>query len=570
MNMKLSIADRIVRTVSPKAYLSRVGYRMRGDRLVQFGDATGATNGQRSETKWRGASQTLRSVGNWITTLGSGRSDTSRAERERMAARSTDAYRNHLVARAVVTRMRTNIVGTGLQMHPAVNAAALGISEEQADELNAVISREWSSYYDNPTEVDIEATNDGAGLQGLALVTAILGGDCFASTPYEERQNGLYGIKVQLIDPGRVNNQNNAPNTSRLQDGIELSLSGMPLAIHVANKHPGEQLPDIADGWQRLDIWGGSSGRRRIFQIWNDKDRIGITRGVPALGPILEPLQTLEQYSRSELMAAVVSSMFTVFIEKSNEAMVDEQGNLIPAIEGQTTDKGPANDLQLGNAAILDLAKGEKATFANPARPNSNYDPFFMAIVKQIGAALEIPLDELLLNYSSSYSAARAAMLQAWRFYTMRRWWLVQQFCQPHYALWFDEAVARGRIPVADYADPIRRAAYTQAVWIGPARGAMDETKEVQAAKARIDSGLSNEQIESAAMMGEDRREIYAQRKREVKQREQDGMVLAPAAGTAPIQPAGASVPQPNKPNVNRESDPNDDDPTDPGEVDGN
>ena len=93
-----------------------------------------------------------------------------------------------------------------------------------------------------------------------------------------------------------------------------------------------------------------------------------------------------------------------------------------------------------------------------------------------MAAALELPIDELLLRYNASYSAARAAMLQAWRFFMMRRWQLVQQLCTPIYRLWFDEAVARGRIPAVDYADPIRRAAYTNALWVGPARGSMDVT----------------------------------------------------------------------------------------------
>src|SRR5690606_308422 len=165
---------------------------------------------------------------------------------------------------------------------------------------------------------------------------------------------------------------------------------------------------------------------------------------------------------------------------------------------------------------------------------------FFMSIVGQIGASLEIPRDVLLMQYNTSYSAARAAMLEGWRMFQMRRWWLVQQFCQPHYQLWFDEAVARGRIPgITNYADPKRRAAYTQAVWIGPARGAMDEGQEATAAKTRIEAGLSNESIEVPQMTGEAWLTVYRQRLRERRRRERDGMVLGPAPGQAaePNQP---------------------------------
>src|SRR6185436_4546495 len=109
------------------------------------------------------------------------------------------------------------------------------------------------------------------------------------------------------------------------------------------------------------------SGSRRVLQIWNDKDRIGATRGVSYLAPILEPLQQLEQYSRAELMAAVVSALFTVFITKPAEQL-DNKGNPIPAFEGQTA-KGASNDIALGNGLIVDLAPGEEAQTASPGRP---------------------------------------------------------------------------------------------------------------------------------------------------------------------------------------------------------
>jgi lambda family phage portal protein len=486
---------------------------------------------QRSETRWRGASQVLRSLASWLPTLGSGRTDLPRYERERMAARSYDAFRNQPIARAAISRCRTSVVGTGLMMVPSVDGATLGISEEAAEELNAKIATEWHLYYDNPSEVDIEATLDGSGQQSLAFATALLAGDVWALTPFKERLGGIYGLKIQLIDPARVSNPDNLPDTQTLQDGVEITVDGEPVAIYIRNRHPDDRIVGVFDAWVRRNIFA-PTGERRVFQVWNDKDRIGSTRGAPYLAPILEPLQTLEQYSRAELLAAVVSAMFTIFIKKEQQT-VDERGDPIPVIQGNTALGEAANGIALAPAAVIDLAPGEDIAQANPARPNANYDPFFLAIVTQIGAALEIPIDELLLRYNSSYSAARAAMLQAWRFYTMRRWWLVQQFCQPHYALWFQEAVARGRIPAINFADPIRRAAYTQAIWVGPARGAMDETQEATAAGKRIDIGVSNETIETMQLMGEPWLGVYQQRVRELKRRRADGTQLAPAPGQA-------------------------------------
>jgi lambda family phage portal protein len=469
------------------------------------------------ETKWRGASRVIRSLASWVTSPGSATSDLPAGEQRTLRARSRDAFRSHLIARAALTRPRTNIVGTGLMCRPAVDHVALGISEEEAETINTQISSRFVPWAEDPVQCDWEATNDFYGLQSLSLLSAMLSGDVMGLTPQQERSVGIASLKVQLIEADRISNPDDSVDTPSLVDGIVLQ-NGVPVACWIRNTHPGDQLTAVnLPKWTRYEMFGGETGRRRVLHVWNDKERPGQVRGAPYLAPILEPLVQLQRYGSAELMAAVVSAMFTVFIEKGNEQF-DADGNPIPAFgEVSQTDTAAAPQIALGNGAIVDLAPGEKANTANPTRPNVNFDPFFVSVVKQIGAALELPLDELMLHYQSSYSAARAAMLQAWRFYTMRRWWLVQQFCQPVYGLWMDEEVASGRLNLPGYADPMKRRAYARALWIGPSRGAMDEEKEAKAAKMRIEIGVSNEAIETASMTGEDWATVHAQRVREIE-----------------------------------------------------
>lgn len=534
-----------------KAKAASANVAAKGNKL---GKAKATSSSVQSETRWRGASRVLRSMSSWLPPLVSGKTVMPPAERNTLVSRSQDAYRNHMIGRAAITRPRTNIVGTGLIAHPSVNAQVLGITEDAASELNSLIATHWSFWAESPSECDIEASGDFSVKQGEVLLASMIGGDAFALSPNVDTHGGMFSLKVQLVDGMRVSNKDNAPNSERLLDGFELAPTGRPVACHIRKRHPADKAAAI-DGWDRVEIFGAETGRRRVMQVVNDKDSIGMVRGIPYLAPILEPLQTLETYGRSELIAAVVSAMFTVFLEKESGQFGGPSD--VGSVDGQTTDSQGNQTLALGNGAIVDLAPGEKASFANPTRPNANYDPFFLSMVKQIGAALELPLDELLLHYQSSYSAARAAMLQAWRFYSMRRWWLVQQFCAPFYQLWFDEAVARGLIPVTNYADPLRRAAYTNAIWVGPARGAMDELKEANAAAKRIEMGVSNETIETASMMGEPWSHVHAQRARELKVRK--------ASGTMPEKPivGPATTPAPVKPPKEDRDEPEGDEPTD-------
>jgi capsid protein len=64
----------------------------------------------------------------------------------------------------------------------------------------------------------------------------------------------------------------------------------------------------------------------------------------------------------------------------------------------------------------------------------------------------------------------------------MRRRWLIDMLCQPVYEVWLAEAVAIGRIKAPGFfTDPLIRAAWCKAEWLGPVQGQLDPTKEVKA-----------------------------------------------------------------------------------------
>ncbi|MCO7614505.1 phage portal protein [Pseudomonas chlororaphis] len=483
------------------------------------------------ETRWRGASRVLRSMASWIPGLGSPRRDFNQSERRMLVARSRDAMRNHLVARAAITRLRTNVVGTGLVCRAQVDNEALGLSEEEADALNGRLDRLWSLYADDPRECDAEATLNHYQLQALVLVSSLVAGDVLVASPDQERPGCIFSTRLQLIESDRVSNPNGGMDRVDLVDGVECDALGAPVAYHVCTGYPGEHLVGKTLAWERLTAFGAETGRRRVLHVLADKERPGQKRGMPYLAPVLEPLQKLERYSSAELMAAVISAMFTVFIKKGSDFSAGNLPMTALSEERPDGDNTADGELSLGEGAVVDLGVGEEPVVANPGRPNAQFDPFFTAVVKEIGAALELPLEELLLHYSSSYSAARAAMLQAWRFYSLRRWWLACDFCQPSRELVIDEAVARGLIDLPGYGDSAKRKAYCQAIWIGPARGAIDELKEANAAGKRIEIGVSNETLETAAMTGEPWQQVFRQRVREVDQRRKHSLQALPKSG---------------------------------------
>ena len=92
------------------------------------------------------------------------------------------------------------------------------------------------------------------------------------------------------------------------------------------------------------------------------------------------------------------------------------------------------------------LNPGEKIEIADAKRPSSNFDAFVTSLAKYVGAALEIPMEVLMKSFMSSYSASRAALLEAWKAFRMKRAWIAADFCQPVYELFLSEAIAKGRL----------------------------------------------------------------------------------------------------------------------------
>ena len=252
-----------------------------------------------------------------------------------------------------------------------------------------------------------------------------------------------------------------------------------------------------------------------------NRERAGQRRGVPILAPVLEALKQLGRYTDSEITAAVLSAMFTVFVKSQSAIDGRPFGEMLPP--DMLIDAQDQSSIELGPGAIVSLNPGEDLQFADPKHPNTGFDEFTNAVIRQIGAALEIPPEVLFKQFISSYSAARGALNEFWRSCAMQRDWFTDDFCTPIYEEWFDEAVARGRIDAPGYFDdPAIRKAYTGCAWNGPARTNLNPVQEVDAAVKRVDAGFSTAQEETAQMTGGNynrnirQRVIEAKRKKEV------------------------------------------------------
>lgn len=482
-----------------------------------------------------GASHVRKSLAGWLTTAASADEDIVDNLGD-LRERSRDLYMGAPLAASAIKTVRTNVIGSGLMLNAQIDAGFLGLTEDAARDWEANTEREWRLWAET-SDCDIERRQTFYQLQSLVLLSALLSGDVFVTLPVEKRPGCVYDLRVALIEADRVCNPDQIPGGANILGGVEVGKYGEPVAYWVARRHPGAISRTIADAgqsWKRVPAFGAQSGRRNILHVMADVERPAQRRGVPMLAPVIEALKQITRYTEAELMAAVVASMFTVFI-KSKTPQTPLGPGFAP---GAGIDKDP-NAYELGNGSIVGLEPDEDIGIADPKRPFAGFNAFIEAVGREIGAALEIPYELLIKHFNASYSASRAALLEAWKMFRMRREWIVGGFCQPVYEEWLREAVLRGRIDAPGFFDdPAIRAAWCGAEWTGDSQGQLDPLKEANAAAVRVAEGFSTREREAAELTGMKFEAIHAARKREEDLRRADGLAEAlPAETEAPAAP---------------------------------
>lgn len=403
-------------------------------------------------------------------------------------------------ATSAINTNRTNVIGSGLKLKSRINREWLGLSKEEADRWEMKTEAEFGLWGNDKRNCDAIGISDFNGLQNLAFLSAITSGDNIGlvkwvtPTPFQP-----YNFRIHLIEADRVSTPRkcltgglgavlgkNPDNDNRIYDGVEIDKNGAVVAYHICDKYPNQALLSGDAKWKRVEACGKETGLPNVLHVMTP-ERCEQYRGVGLLAPVIESILQLRRYTESELTAAVVSSFFTIFVKfKTPENMEP----LPEANRGDQVSHDP-DDYEVGPGTINYMEPDEDITIAEPKRPIANFTDFVRAIATQIGASIEMPVDLLLKDFNKSYSASRAALLEAYKAFKMRRSWFASDFCDPIYEIFMSVAVASGRINAPGFfTDPLLRSAWLNCEWIGPSQGQIDPVKEVTALEKAVNNAF--------------------------------------------------------------------------------
>ena len=481
-----------------------------------------------------GASRSKPSVSGWSTQSKSPVEDIGN-NLELLRERSRDLYAGGgPLGRGAIDRILMNSIGSGLRLNCRIDSRVLGMTEQEAEEWENVTEREFSLWSESKN-CDIARAMNFYELQNLAIKSTLINGDLLVMLPVRRVKGFPYDLRIQLIEGDRLHDPFYKPPGVMIDNGVEFNLDGQATAYYIANRHPDSEVvyqPRLE--YVRVPAFGERTGRRNVLHLC-PTERVGQHRGLPLLAPVIETLKQLGRYSDAELMAAVIGGIYAIFFEHdakdSNDEYLTEE-----ELASQAEEEEEANSTwaeSVNNLAskdmyglIMDLPKRTSAKSLTPGRPNTAFDAFIMSMVRQVGSALGIPAEVLMLNFQSSYSASRGALLEGWKVFRYWRSWFEVNFCQPIYEEWLEEAILKGRINAPGYFDdPIKKYAYTWADWTGPSQGQLNPVQEVQAAVLRVENGFSTRQKETAELTGTDFELNHRQRVKEETARREAGFV---------------------------------------------
>lgn len=463
-----------------------------------------------SDTAHRAASLSAREMSSWRPMAGSPDSDLL-DELPTLVSRSRDLARNHGVASGAIQTLVDNVVGTGLRLSALPDYKALGKDKDWADSWSRKTEALWRSWADT-TECDASKSLTFNGLTTQMFRSGLINGEALALPLWLPNRSQAFATTIQLIEPDRLGNPNDRINDANIRAGIEVDSYGAPLAYWIAKTHPGDQLLGVSNNAQEYERISARTrfGRQRVIHV-HDKERTGQSRGKPIFSSIMPLFKMLDHYERSEMQAAVVNAMIAAFIEtpldgESISEMFGGSGEDYMAARNEW-------QVKLQGGAVIPIFPGDKVAPFTPSRPNSAYSSFVENILRHIGTGLNLPFELLMKDFSkTNYSSARAALMEAWRYFIGRRHWLATYWAKPVYELWLEEAINKGMIEAPGFYQ--NKALWCRCKWIGPGRGWIDPVKEAKASKIRLEIGLSTLEDECATQ-GLDWEEVLEQRARE-------------------------------------------------------
>ena len=497
---------------------------------------------------YEGAARFDKQIAGWYPPLQSADADIL-PDKELLDARSRDIGRNDAYVQDGATLHKDGIVGAFYMLNAKPMWEVLGKTEEWAETFQREVEGLFTLWAESPMKwVDASRQNDLTGLVRLAVGVYTFTGETLATAEFVKQKGREFRTAIQMVDTDRLSTPETMQYDPTIRGGMKLDGYGAPQSAFIRVRHPRDVYSGVPEYWWKEVKFQKPWGRQQVIYI-REQQRIDQTRAIADIVAGLKEIAITKKFRDVTLQKAVLAATYAATIESelppqavyeqlgvtggAGKATTEYATQFLTALAAYT---GSSKNMLIDGVKIPHLYPGTRLNFQHAADPAGVGQDFEQSLLRYIAAALNVSYEELARDYSkTNYSSARAAMATTHRFMQSRKRIVADAFASHVYRLWLEEAINQDRIksfPASEaptlYTDGFLNLmfdALTNCVWIGAARGQIDELKETQAAVLRIKYGLSTHEDE-LSRMGKDWRQVYSQLEREAKERDDRNIVL--------------------------------------------
>lgn len=370
------------------------------------------------------------------------------------------------VAAAGIDRYVCGVVGSGISYIAPERSSLI-------PDIYPLISDSFSrafAFASKTCELDAQKRLTFSQLQTLALESMMLSGEVFfvrkpdsvswTAIEADRVMSPYYMVDATPMYIDGVLKLINRETGFRIIDGIELDDEGREMAVWILKEAIEVPLAMTADQIERVPMVDPDTGLPLCLHVYRPT-RPAQYRGVPLLASVIEQLYLQSAYLQAEQNASALQASLYGFITSQNPARDDTMpelpsrlDELVPVSDDtsdepeQTPDfdviyrgQEAAHEARAGiyaphakpvsSGRFMHLAEGEDIKFLQSTSPNNNFAAFFSATTEIIASAIGLPAEVLKLSFNSSYSASRAALLQASQKFDQVRSHFVEKFIRP-------------------------------------------------------------------------------------------------------------------------------------------
>jgi lambda family phage portal protein len=441
------------------------------------------------------------------------------------------AMAENVQARSIVERKADSVADKGLCLDSIPKADILGITEEKASEWARNVENRFNLWC-NSQKQNRSGTMNFYQAQRLYQIFHNRDGESFTRLYYSSDRELLNPLQFEYIDPDQIREDafTSSYGGPLTKDGINRNSKGEEVSYKIWVRDP-KNMERLEE---RTIPAKGPKSKRAFMLHGYIPEYAGQGRGFSPLAHALQEFMQLTDFTLAQIKKAINQSNLVLFVQPSKDQPATDVFETIqtnrgagPATEARFASRPNAADdstiLDAANTRPINFQELPEVTFTDPGStyvgnlnageklegfkdtaPSASFGEFVKTFTAQLAASLSIPIEVVLMQFNQNYSASRAALILFWRVVERFRKEMESDFLNPIFEAWLSEEIAGGRIQAPGWNNPILKAAWLNANWIGAPLPSIDPAKTAKADEIYVNMGAQTRSSVARNLNGSD------------------------------------------------------------------